>query len=214
MTKLEIVRFEANPGSVEKGQSFELNWDVTNAAFIRILPEIGSVASEGRKELRLDQDTTYEIVAAGPAGEVRRKLVMTLRPTTVSAVPKNPRAGELGGISITLEDVYFDYNSSAIRERNREILDQVAEYIKKMPAKIVTIEGHCDERGSAEYNMGVGDRRANSVREYLVSRGIPPQQLKTVSYGKELPVCSEATEECWEHNRRVHFVAEDETPAR
>jgi peptidoglycan-associated lipoprotein len=75
------------------------------------------------------------------------------------------------------------------------------------PSAVITIEGHCDERGSAEYNLGLGDRRANAAKEFLVGLGVSESQLRTVSYGKERPQCTESNEDCWQRNRRAHFSA-------
>ena len=85
-------------------------------------------------------------------------------------------------------------------------LAQTAAFLKGYPLAHVTIEGHCDERGSTEYNLALGDRRANAVKQYLVNLGIPAGNLNTVSFGKEKPFCMESNESCWQQNRRGHFV--------
>jgi peptidoglycan-associated lipoprotein len=102
--------------------------------------------------------------------------------------------------------VFFEYNSSEITSAGRTILDDNAAVLKKSGTWIVTIEGHCDERGSAEYNLALGERRAVSVRTYLVSLGIPADRLRTVSYGKEFPFDPGHDEAAWAKNRRAHFV--------
>jgi len=110
-----------------------------------------------------------------------------------------------------LADVYFDYDKSDVREDGRSILNRNAEALKQIfaahPSGVVTIEGHCDERGSAEYNLGLGDRRSTATKDYLVNLGIPAGQLKVISYGNEKPTCSESNESCWQKNRRAHFSA-------
>src|SRR5947209_5058039 len=105
-----------------------------------------------------------------------------------------------------VHDAYFDFDKADIRPDVREALSQTAEYLKANSSIRVTIEGHCDERGSTEYNLGLGDRRAAAVKEYLVSLGISADRMNTVSFGKEKPFCMEHNETCWQQNRRGHFV--------
>ena len=105
-----------------------------------------------------------------------------------------------------LKDVRFDYDSADIREGDRQVLTENAETLKKFDFIRVTIEGHCDERGTVEYNLALGERRARAAYDYLVSLGVGADRLKTVSYGKEVPVCQQSNEECWSRNRRDHFA--------
>ncbi len=102
-----------------------------------------------------------------------------------------------------LTDVRFEFDSAEIREADRSVIAKNAEVLKKFDFLKITVEGHCDERGTVEYNLALGDRRAKAVSEYLVSLGVPAERLKTVSYGKEVPVCQEASEDCWARNRRA-----------
>jgi peptidoglycan-associated lipoprotein len=105
-----------------------------------------------------------------------------------------------------LGDVFFDLDRSDLRPEGRTTLQKNAEWMKRWTSTVVTVEGHCDSRGSSEYNLALGDRRAAAVREYLVSLGIPASRITTVSKGKEQPFCTEETEECWQQNRRGHFI--------
>jgi len=105
-----------------------------------------------------------------------------------------------------VRDAYFDYDKAEIRADAREALGKTADFLRNYPQLRVTIEGHCDERGSTEYNLALGDRRANAVKQYLVSLGLPADRLTTVSYGKEKPFCMESDEACWQQNRRGHFI--------
>jgi len=105
-----------------------------------------------------------------------------------------------------LGDVYFDFDQADLREADRATLVQDGETLKKYDFLVVTIEGHADERGTIEYNLALSDRRARVVYDYLTSVGISPDRLKAVAYGKEIPVCSESTEDCWQRNRRAHFA--------
>ena len=105
-----------------------------------------------------------------------------------------------------LTDVFFDFDQSDLREDARSTLATDAQWLKKHATVQVLIEGHCDERGTAAYNLALGDRRANAAKEYLVSLGIDVSRVRTVSYGKERPFCTESSETCWQQNRRAHFV--------
>jgi peptidoglycan-associated lipoprotein len=105
-----------------------------------------------------------------------------------------------------LSDAFFDYDQSDLREDARSVLAGDAQWLKKHSSVQVLIEGHCDERGTAAYNLALGDRRANAAKEYLISLGIDASRLRTVSYGKERPFCTESTESCWQKNRRAHLV--------
>jgi peptidoglycan-associated lipoprotein len=106
-----------------------------------------------------------------------------------------------------LKDAFFDYNEATLRDDARTALSADADWLKRYGTIQILIEGHCDERGTTEYNLALGDRRANSAREYLVSLGVDAARIRTVSYGKERPFCNAETEECWQQNRRAHFLA-------
>jgi peptidoglycan-associated lipoprotein len=110
-----------------------------------------------------------------------------------------------------LSDAYFDFDASTIRDDARTSLEKDAEALRSIladfPNAVIVLEGHCDERGSAEYNVGLGEQRASSVSAYLAALRIQPDRLRTISYGKERPQCNESTEACWQMNRRVHFAA-------
>jgi peptidoglycan-associated lipoprotein len=107
------------------------------------------------------------------------------------------------------QDAYFDYDKSDIRPDARDALTHDADLLKRIfqndPNVTIMVEGHCDERGSAEYNLALGDRRATAAKDFLVQLGVPADKLKTISYGKERPQCTEATEECYQKNRRAHL---------
>ncbi len=105
-----------------------------------------------------------------------------------------------------LDDVFFDLDKSEIRDDARSALQKDADWLKKWTSTQITLEGHCDSRGSAEYNLGLGSRRGNAVRDYLVSLGVPTSRVTVVSKGKEAPFCNEENESCWQQNRRGHFL--------
>jgi peptidoglycan-associated lipoprotein len=105
-----------------------------------------------------------------------------------------------------LSDVYFAFDSSELSDVARAALEKNVQWLKRWTSTKVQIEGHCDSRGTAEYNLGLGERRATAVRDYLVNLGIPGDRLSMVSKGKEAPVCTEENESCWSQNRRGHFI--------
>lgn len=105
----------------------------------------------------------------------------------------------------TIKHAYFDFDRYNIRSDAGEALSQNADFLRNRPELRFTVEGHCDERGSEEYNLGLGDRRANSAKEYLINLGISEDRIRTISYGKSRPSCTESDEECWQENRRAHM---------
>ncbi len=137
-----------------------------------------------------------------------------LRPAATTPVSRYPSASTRARIDQLLariEDAYFDYDRASLRPDAMKALEadstELRDILKNYPDYKLTIQGHCDERGSEEYNIALGDRRADSAKEYLVQIGIPSAQLNVISYGKERPVCREHDEACWQRNRRIHIVA-------
>jgi peptidoglycan-associated lipoprotein len=110
-----------------------------------------------------------------------------------------------------LKEVFFEFDKADIREQDRATLSQDADALKRLDFLRITVEGHCDERGTVEYNLALGERRAKAAHDYLVSLGVPADRLKTVSYGKEVPVCTQSGEDCWQRNRRAHFTVTGKT---
>lgn len=108
-----------------------------------------------------------------------------------------------------LGDVFFDLDQSAIQSQAREVLQQNAAWLRRWPSTRITVEGHSDERGTGEYNLALGERRAQAVRAYLVDLGVPRDRVEAVGKGKEAPFCSESSEACWQQNRRGHFIITD-----
>jgi peptidoglycan-associated lipoprotein len=105
-----------------------------------------------------------------------------------------------------LGDVFFDFDQSTLRDDARGTLQKNAEWLRRWTTTRITVEGHCDNRGTPEYNLALGERRASAVRDYLVSLGVSGERIQAVSKGEEEPFCREDTEECWQQNRRGHFV--------
>jgi peptidoglycan-associated lipoprotein len=104
------------------------------------------------------------------------------------------------------EDIHFDFDKYDIRPDTQPVLQKIASWLLKNNSVKILIEGHCDERGTNEYNLALGDRRAKATRDYFIALGVSPNRIEMVSYGEEKPLCTEKTEECWAKNRRAHFV--------
>ena len=115
--------------------------------------------------------------------------------------------------SSPLKDVFFDFDSYGLRADARQVLSANADWLKKNPSAKVEIEGHCDERGTSEYNLALGAKRAQSAKDYLATLGIGGDRLSTISYGEEIQVCKQASEDCWRQNRRARFVVMQSRPA-
>ena len=133
-------------------------------------------------------------------------------PTRRSNMPDAATRARIQDLLDRIQDAYFDYDKHDIRpDAQKTLADDahtLAEILKDYPDYKLTVEGHCDERGSEEYNLALGDARAKQAKEFLVSLGIPANQLKTVSYGKDKPICTDQTESCWQKNRRAHITQE------
>lgn len=129
-----------------------------------------------------------------------------------SRMPNAQTRARIDTLLARIEDAYFNYDQHSLRPDAVKALEsdstELRDILKDYPDYKLTIEGHCDERGSAEYNMALGQQRADAAKAYLVQVGIPASQLATVSYGKEKPVCDDHDETCWQKNRRVHIVAD------
>lgn len=207
-----IDTFTAEPASIERGQSATLRWSVANATDIAIDQGLGSVAANGSRQVFPSGSTTYTLTARGAGGMTTRSATVevTAPPPPPAAPPPAPKVSGAELLSRDAQDAYFDYDKSDIRDDAKQALMHDADLLKQIfaadPNFNVVVEGHCDERGSAEYNLGLGDRRATSAKDYLVQLGVPADHLKTISYGKERPVCTEATESCYQRNRRAHLA--------
>jgi peptidoglycan-associated lipoprotein len=130
--------------------------------------------------------------------------------STQSRMPDAATRARIQDLLNRIQDAYFDYNKHTLRPDAETALrsdaQTLSEIVRQYPDFKLTVEGHCDERGSEEYNMALGDARAKQTQEYLSSMGLPGDQLRTISYGKEHPVCNDHDEDCWQKNRRAHLT--------
>jgi peptidoglycan-associated lipoprotein len=191
----------ANPNVIEQGQSTTLSWRTENATDVT-LEGMGTVEANGSHTMTPTESTTYRLTAKGPGGTQEA----TAR-VTVTAPPQHMAGpGDEEMFAQNVKDVFFDYDKYDIRPDAASQVAANAAFLAQHPNIHFLIEGHCDERGSTEYNLGLGDNRANATKEALVKGGVSADRIKTISYGKEKPVCTESNETCWQQNRRGHFV--------
>jgi len=199
------VTLQASPSSINKGESATLSWNSTDATQLTVAPDVGDVTAQGSTKVTPSDSTTYTITATGPGGSASATATVSVNaPPPPPPPPQGPSEDEL--FLREVRDAYFDYDKADIRPDARAALSQTADFLKRHPSIKATIEGHCDERGSTEYNLGLGDRRATAVKQYLVSLGVSADRLNIVSFGKEKPFCNEHNEACYQQNRRGHFV--------
>jgi peptidoglycan-associated lipoprotein len=163
------------------------------------------VAAEGTQKVTPDDSTTYTISATGPGGSADANVRITVSaPAPMTKSGGEPTMQQL--FEREVKDAYFDYDKADIRADARDNLSQTAQFLRSYPQIKIVIEGHCDERGSTEYNLALGDRRAAAAKQFLASLGIPADRMETVSYGKERPFCTAGNEACYTQNRRAHIV--------
>ena len=193
----------ASPDTIDKGASTTLTWQTTNATDVSI-DGIGAVQPNGSQSVTPTESTTYHLVAKGAGGTQEATARVTVN--APAAPPPASSATEEELFSQNVKDVFFDFDKADIRPDQQPAVQGNIDFLKQHPNMSFTIEGHCDERGSTEYNLALGDSRANAVKTALVQGGVNASNIKTISYGKEKPFCTESTEQCWQTNRRGHFV--------
>ncbi|MBZ5697925.1 MAG: peptidoglycan-associated lipoprotein Pal [Acidobacteriia bacterium] len=199
------VTLQSSSTFIQKGESVTLTWSSTNATTLSLSPGVGNVSPEGSTRVTPPDSTTYTITATGPGGTADSSVhISVTAPPPPAPVTHEPSLQEL--FDKEVKDAFFDFDKADIRADARDALSQTGQFLRSYPQLKVVIEGHCDERGSTEYNLALGDRRAASAKQFLVSLGIPADRMETVSYGKERPFCSASTEECWQQNRRAHII--------
>ena len=195
----------ANPEAIDKGQSATLTWQTTNATDVSI-DGIGAVQPNGSQQVTPTQSTTYTLNAKGAGGTQTATARVTVN---TPPPPPPPPAASLTDEQLfaqNVKDIYFDYDKADVRADQQSIVQANAAFLQQHSNMSVTLEGHCDERGSTEYNLALGDNRASAVKNALVAAGASADRIKTVSFGKEKPFCTESNESCWQQNRRGHFV--------
>jgi peptidoglycan-associated lipoprotein len=205
--------FTAEPRAIERGQAATLRWSVANATDMSLDQGLGAIQANGTRQVFPANSTTYTLTARGPGGNDSRSVTVevTVPSTAAPPPPSAPKITSVDEFNRNSQDAYFDYDKNDIRDDARQALTRDADLLKRLfagdPSFNVVLEGHCDERGSAEYNLGLGDRRATAAKEFLVQLGVPEGRIRVISYGKDRPVCTEATEDCYQRNRHAHLAA-------
>jgi len=200
----------ADPLAIDLGQSVVLNWRTTNATAVSI-DGIGQVAVNGTQTVSPANSTNFHLVAKGDGGTTEANIRVTVKiPTTEQMGNSNPDDTGLGAGSeaefhANVQDLFFDYDSSELRADAQASVSAAAHYLNSHPGVRVLVAGFCDDRGSAEYNITLGENRADAAKTALVSAGVSPNRIRTVSYGKERQFCTEENESCWQQNRRDQF---------
>ena len=188
-----------------------MKWSSSNATGASLNQGIGTVPTTGSREVFPTSTTNYTIEVKGEGGTASASATVTVRTPPPPPPPPAPKPGFSEVLSQKVKDAYFDYDKSDIRSDAQSTLRSNSTALKQIfndyPSGRVLIEGHCDERGTGEYNLALGDRRATAARDFLVNLGVPSSKLSTVSYGEERPQCRDSAESCWQRNRRAHFSA-------
>ena len=197
----------ADPLAIDLGQTVVLNWRTTNATVVTI-DGIGQVPLNGTQTVSPSNSTNFHLVAKGDGGMVEAFVRVTVR------VPETTLGGTTSyGGSVTpeqfraaVQDVFFDYDSFDLRPDGQQAAVAAAAFLVAHPNIRVLIGGYADERGSAEYNLALGENRANAAKTGLVNAGVAAARIRVISYGKEKQFCTEANETCWQENRRAQFT--------
>jgi peptidoglycan-associated lipoprotein len=194
----------ATPTVISAGDQVQLSWRTTDATTVSI-DGIGDVPTTGVKTVTPEASTTYHLAARGEGGTAEASVRVTVNAPPAVVVPSNTLSAE-EEFKANVQDAFFDYDTYDIRGDAQSVLAKDASYLVSHPNVRVVIGGYCDERGSNEYNLALGQNRADAAKNALIQAGVAATRIRVVSYGKEKPYCSESTEECWQQNRRAGFT--------
>jgi peptidoglycan-associated lipoprotein len=195
----------ADPVAIDVGQSVVLNWRTTNATSVTI-DGIGEVPVNGTQTVSPSTSTDFHLTAKGEGGTTDANVRVTVRVPQAPAAPSD--SGDMGSEAAfhqNVKDIFFDYDSYDLRPDGQSSSQTAASYLNSHPAIKIVIGGYCDDRGSAEYNLALGENRANAAKTALVNAGVAASRVRVISYGKEKQFCSEQNESCWQQNRRAQF---------
>jgi peptidoglycan-associated lipoprotein len=198
------AQLTATPTVISAGDQVQLSWRTTDATSVSI-DGIGDVPTSGVKTVTPTQTTTYHLVARGEGGSADASASVTVNAPPAVQVPTNTMSAE-EEFKANVQDIFFDYDADSIRTDAESTLSKDAGYLASHPTVKVVIGGYCDERGSDEYNLALGQRRADSTKSALVQAGVSADRIRVISYGKEKPFCTQSDESCWQQNRRAGFT--------
>ena len=194
----------ASPTVITAGDRVMLTWSTTNATTATI-DGLGDVPTSGVKTVTPTVSTNYHLVAKGPGGSADAFVRITVNAAPAVAAPVNTMAAE-EEFKANVQDIFFNYDKYEVRSDAQATLARDATYLQSHPAAKILIGGYCDERGSNEYNLALGQNRAESAKKYLINAGVDASRIRVISYGKEKPFCTESNEACWQKNRRAGFT--------
>jgi peptidoglycan-associated lipoprotein len=196
----------ANPNTIVAGQASTLTWS-TDFATDTSIDGIGKVDPSGSMKVTPTESTTYRLVAKSDSGTQEATARVTVTPATAPpTTSKTTTDSDSQLFSQNMKDVFFAYDSYELSSEAEATIQADAKFLQQHPNMTFVIQGHCDERGSIEYNLTLGEYRANAAKQALAQQGVSATRIRTISYGKEKPFCTESTEACWQQNRRAHFV--------
>ena len=198
----------ANPNTISAGQAATLTWKTDFASDVTI-DGIGKVDPIGSIKVTPTESTTYHLVAKNDTGTKEATARITVMPVAEAPPPTNNSNNDESNarlFSQSVKDVFFPYDSYDMTPQDEAVIQSDARFLQQHPTMSFIVEGHCDERGSIEYNLALGENRAQAAKQALVQAGIAATRIRTISYGKEKPFCAESTEACWQQNRRAHFA--------
>ena len=200
----------ADPAAVDLGQTVVLNWRTTNASTVTI-DGIGKVNANGTQTVAPSNSTNFHMVAKGDGGTTEANIRVTVRVPQAPVVSNSDSSANGGAVTdsafhAAVQDMFFDYDSYDLRPDAQQAATMAAGFMVAHPGVKILIGGYSDERGSAEYNLALGENRANSSKTALVNAGVAPARVRVVSYGKEKQFCTESDETCWQENRRAQFT--------
>jgi peptidoglycan-associated lipoprotein len=199
-----LAKITATPAVISAGDQVQLSWRTSDANSVSI-DGIGDVPTSGVKTVTPTATTTYHLVARGDGGSADASATVTVNPPPAVSVPSTTMSAE-EDFKAHVQDIFYDYDTYDIRSDAQATLSRDAAYLGSHPEVKVVIGGYCDERGSNEYNLALGQNRADAAKNALVTAGVAASRIRVISYGKEKPFCSESTEECWQQNRRAGFT--------
>ncbi len=202
VTPAPTATITATPSEVTAGNPVVLSWNTTNASTAAI-DGLGDVASVGSKTVTPTSSMSYHLVAKGSGGTADATASVTVN--AAPAVAKAPGMSAEDEFRANVKDVFFAYDKYSLRSDAEAILNRDATYLASHPGVKIVLGGYCDDRGSDEYNLALGQNRASSAQKMLEQDGVAASRIHVISYGKEKPFCSEASEACWQENRRAGF---------
>jgi peptidoglycan-associated lipoprotein len=200
-----MATITAEPSSITPGGSATLTWKTTDATNVSI-EGLGTVATAGTQTVTPTQTTSYHLIAQGDGGTADATATVTVTSAPPPPAPITETGIDENAFESAVKPVFFDYDSYDVRPDAQSTISSDANFLNQHPNLKVVIGGYCDQRGSTEYNLALGENRANAAKQALVSAGVSPDRLRTVSYGKEKQFCTDQTEACWQQNRRAQFT--------